>query len=132
MDKFCPPATASPKSPRGNTKAADSCAIGGEWGGGGGNQQNWQESTHPSPKLVFLFSSFIFESTGSVPRSSPQKKEADSKTAILILGKIRVNPIYLVIFFLVASPRPAPTVSPVGIFSKLEKFPASYLKPLGR
>ncbi len=33
--KFCPRATALPESPRGNTNAADSCAIGGGGGGGG-------------------------------------------------------------------------------------------------
>jgi hypothetical protein len=64
MGKFCPPAAASPESPRGNTYAADSCAIGGG-GGGGGNRQNWQGSAPPSPKIVFLFSGFVFESAGS-------------------------------------------------------------------
>ena len=63
MGKFCPPAAASPESPRGNTYAADSRAIGG--GGGGDNRQNWQGSAPPSPKIVFLFSGFVFESAGS-------------------------------------------------------------------
>jgi hypothetical protein len=52
-------------------------------GGGGGKLQKWEESAQPSSKIVFLFSSFIFESAGS----ALEKKEADSKTAILILGK---------------------------------------------
>jgi hypothetical protein len=36
MGKFCPPAAALLELPRGNTYAANSCAIGGG-GGGGGN-----------------------------------------------------------------------------------------------
>ncbi len=51
--------------------------------GRGGNRQNREESAHTSSKIVFLFSSFVFESAGS----ALEKKEADSKTAILILGK---------------------------------------------
>jgi hypothetical protein len=32
---------------------------------GGGNQQNWQGSAPPLPKIVFLFLGFVFESAGS-------------------------------------------------------------------
>ncbi len=39
--------------------------------GGGGNQQNWQGSAPPSPKIVFLFSGFVFESA----ESSLEKKK---------------------------------------------------------
>jgi hypothetical protein len=88
--KFCPRATASPELPRGNTYAADSCAIGGG-GGGRGNQQNWQGSAPPSPKIVFLFLGFVFEST-----EAPLKKRKSSETArpqFRFWIKIRVNPI---------------------------------------
>ncbi len=56
----------------GNTYAADSCTIGGG-GEGGDNRQNWQGSTPPLPKTVFLFSGFVFESAGS----SLEKKEKE-------------------------------------------------------
>ena len=54
MGKLCPHATASPKSPPKNVEAADYCAIGAEWGGGG-NEQNGQESAPPRPKSVSRF-----------------------------------------------------------------------------
>ena len=54
MGKLCPHATASPKSPRRNAEAADYCAIGAEWGGGG-NEQNGQESAPPRPNSVSRF-----------------------------------------------------------------------------
>jgi hypothetical protein len=72
MGKFCPPAAALPELLRGNTYAADSCAIGGG-GEGGGNRQNWQGSAPSSPKIVFLFSGFVFESAGS-PLEKKEKK----------------------------------------------------------
>ncbi len=84
MGKFCPPAAALLESHRGNTYAADSCAIGGG-GGVGGNRQNWQGSAPPLPKIVFLFSGFIFESAGS--SLEKKKKKCDGKTAILVLDK---------------------------------------------
>jgi hypothetical protein len=59
--------------------------------GGGGNGQNWQVSAPPSPKIVFLFLGYILKNAGSYFKK--EKKQADSKTAILISGKNRVNPI---------------------------------------
>jgi hypothetical protein len=42
----------------------------------------------PSPKIGFSFSGFVLESAGSPKRAfEKKKKEADSKTEILILGK---------------------------------------------
>ena len=83
MGKFCPHATASPKLLRGNKKVDQSCTIGGKRGGGG-NGQNWQVSAPPSPKIVFLFWSYVLENAGSYFKK--EKKQADSKTAILISG----------------------------------------------
>ncbi len=62
-------------------------------GGGGGEVLNKigrgaHLSRHPSPKLGFSFSGFVFESAGS----SLKKKEADSKTAILVLDKNKGKP----------------------------------------
>ena len=54
IGKLCPHATASPKSPRKHAEAADNCAVGAEWGGGG-NEQNGQESAPPRPKSVSRF-----------------------------------------------------------------------------
>ncbi len=58
-------------------------------GGGGGDVlykigRGAHLSRHPLPKLSFSFSGFVFESAGS---SLKKKKEADSKTAILVLDK---------------------------------------------
>lgn len=56
--------------------------------GGGGNQQNWQGSAPPSPKIVFLLLGSVLESAGSYLRAFEKKiKEADSKTANLNLGE---------------------------------------------
>jgi hypothetical protein len=71
MGKFCPPAAALPESPRRNIYADDSCVIRGG-GGRGGNRQNYQGSAPPLPKIVFLFSGFVFESAG---RSLEKKKK---------------------------------------------------------
>jgi hypothetical protein len=53
--------------------------------GGGGNQQNWQGSAPPLPKIIFLFSGFVFESAGS--SHEKKKKKWDGKTAIPVLDK---------------------------------------------
>ncbi len=54
MGKFCPPAAALPESPRGNTYAADSCAIGG--GGGGEVMDKTGRGAHlPHPKSFSCF-----------------------------------------------------------------------------
>ncbi len=87
------------------TCATDSCAIGGG-AGGGGNQQNWQGSAPPSPKIVFLFSGLFLKA-----REAPLKKRKRSETArpqFWFWIKIRVNPIYLVIFL--GSPARSPSL----------------------
>ena len=91
MGKLCPHATASPKSPPKNVEAANYCAIGAEWGGGG-NEQNGQESAPPEVSLAqnrFLVFGLRFGKRGKPQKGlrKKKKKEADSKTVILILGK---------------------------------------------
>jgi hypothetical protein len=72
--------------------------------GGGGEviEKNWQGSAPPSPKIVFLFSGFVFESAGS---SLEKKKRGETaRPPFRFWIKIRENPIYLVIFLMVATP----------------------------
>ena len=82
MGKLCPHATASPKSPRKNAEAADNCAIGAEWGGGG-NEQNGQESAPPEVSLAqnrFLVFGLRFRKRGK-PQEGLRKKKKKRQTA---------------------------------------------------
>ncbi len=97
MGKFCPPAAASPKLPRGNTYAADSCAIGG---GRGGEVINiiGRGAHLACPKSFSWFRASFLKA-----REAPLKKRKRSETArpqFWFWIKIRVNPIYLVILWL--------------------------------
>ena len=71
MGKLCPHATASPKSPRKHAEAADNCAVGAEWGGGG-SEQNGQESAPPEVSLAQNRFLVFLESAG---RRGPSKKK---------------------------------------------------------
>jgi len=82
IGKLCPHATASPKSPRKNAEAADNCAIGAEWGGGG-NEQNGQESAPPEVSLAqnrFLVFGLRFRKRGK-PQEGLRKKKKKRQTA---------------------------------------------------
>jgi hypothetical protein len=72
MGKFCPPAAALPELPRGNTYAADSCAIGG--GGGGEVINEIGRGAHlPRPKLFSCFRALFLKA-----REAPLKKRKRS------------------------------------------------------
>ena len=82
MGKLCPHATASPKSPRKNAEAANNCAVGAEWGGGG-NEQNGQESAPPEVSLAqnrFLVFGLRFRKRGK-PQEGLRKKKKKRQTA---------------------------------------------------
>jgi hypothetical protein len=106
MGKFCPPATALPELPWGNTYAADSCAIGG--GGGGEVIDKIGRGAHlPRPKSFSCFRALSLKAG-----EAPLKKRKINETArpqFWFWIKIRVNPNYLVIFFMVAPPTTDPT-----------------------
>ncbi len=102
MGKFCPPAAALPESPRGNTYAANSCAIRGGGGGGEVIDKIGRGAHLPCPKLFSCFWALFLKA-----REAPLKKRKRSDTArpqFRFWIKIRVNPIYLVIFFMAAPP----------------------------
>jgi hypothetical protein len=101
MGKFCPPAAALPESHQGNTYAANSCAI---RGGGGGEviDKNGRGAHLPRPKSFSCCRASFLKA-----REAPLKKRKRSETArpqFWFWIKIRVNPIYQVIFFMVAPP----------------------------
>ncbi len=67
MGRFCPPAATSPESPRGNTYAADSCAIGG--GGGGKVIDKIGRGAHlPRPKWFSCFRASFLKARSETAR----------------------------------------------------------------